>query len=42
MPRGDFASAAERREKLLAFLDSCNRTLAKPFKWTCTGRPLNG
>ena len=39
--RGDFTSVEELREKLLAFIDYFNRTLAKPFKWTFTGRPLN-
>jgi hypothetical protein len=27
--------------KILAFIGYFNRTLAKPFKWTFTGRPLN-
>jgi transposase len=39
--RGSFRSAEELREKILAFIDYFNRTLAKPFKWTFTGRPLN-
>jgi DDE superfamily endonuclease len=39
--RGDFSSATDLREKILAFIDYFNRTLAKPFKWTYTGRPLN-
>jgi hypothetical protein len=39
--RGNFRSAAELREKILAFIDYFNRTMAKPFKWTFTGRPLN-
>ncbi len=39
--RGNFSSAADLREKILAFIDYFNRTLAKPFKWTYTGRPLN-
>jgi DDE superfamily endonuclease len=39
--RGNFKSAADLREKILAFIDYFNRTLAKPFKWTFTGRPLN-
>jgi transposase len=39
--RGSFRSAADLREKILAFIDYFNRTLAKPFKWTFTGRPLN-
>jgi transposase len=39
--RGNFSSASDLREKILAFIDSFNRTMAKPFKWTYTGRPLN-
>jgi transposase len=39
--RGSFRSAVDLREKILAFIDYFNRTLAKPFKWTFTGRPLN-
>ena len=39
--RGNFTSAEDLRGKILAFIDYFNRTLAKPFKWTFTGRPLN-
>jgi transposase len=39
--RGNFTSVSDLREKILAFIDYFNRTLAKPFKWTYTGRPLN-
>jgi hypothetical protein len=39
--RGTFRSTTDLRERLLAFIDYFNRTLAKPFKWTYTGRPLN-
>jgi transposase len=38
--RGNFTSTADLRAKVLAFVDSFNRTMAKPFKWTYTGRPL--
>jgi len=38
--RGSFASAEALRARLLAFIEYFNRTLAKPFKWTYTGRPL--
>lgn len=38
--RGNFTSTADLREKILAFIDYFNRTMAKPFKWTFTGRPL--
>jgi transposase len=39
--RGNFKSVSDLREKILAFIDYFNRILAKPFKWTFTGRPLN-
>ena len=39
--RGNFKSVADLREKILAFIDYFNKTMAKPFKWTYTGRPLN-
>jgi transposase len=39
--RGNFSSTADLREKVVAFIDYFNRTLAKPFKWTYAGRPLN-
>jgi transposase len=39
--RGNFTSVADLREKILAFIEYFNRALAKPFKWTYTGRPLN-
>lgn len=39
--RGSFRSTKELHDRLLAFIDYFNRTLAKPFKWTHTGRPLN-
>jgi transposase len=38
--RGNFRSVAELRERLLAFIDYFNRSFAKPFRWTYTGRPL--
>jgi hypothetical protein len=39
--RGNFTSAKDLRDKILAFIEYFNKTLAKPFKWTYTGRPLN-
>ena len=39
--RGNFTSIIDLREKSLAFIEYFNQTMAKPFKWTCTGRPLN-
>jgi hypothetical protein len=38
--RGNFVSLDDLREKLTAFVDYFNATLAKPFRWTYTGRPL--
>ena len=39
--RGNFTSVKDLRDKILAFIEYFNVTLAKPFKWTYTGRPLN-
>lgn len=38
--RGNFASLAALKQRLLDFIDYFNRTFAKPFRWTYTGRPL--
>jgi transposase len=38
--RGNFPSVEELRERILAFIAYFNRTMAKPFRWTYTGRPL--
>jgi len=38
--RASFTSTDDLRERLLAFIAYFNRTMAKPFKWTFTGRPL--
>jgi hypothetical protein len=38
--RGDFRSKADLKEKIERFIDFFNRTMAKPFRWTMTGRPL--
>jgi transposase len=40
LKRASFSSVAELHERILAFIDSFNRTMAKPFKWTYAGRPL--
>ena len=40
--RGNFASLADLQRKLEAFVDYFNRTMAKPFKWTYQGKPLQG
>ncbi len=39
--RGNFTSVSNLREKILDFINYFNETMAKPFKWTYTGRPLN-
>jgi hypothetical protein len=40
--RGNFTSLADLQLKLEAFVDYFNRTMAKPFKWTYQGKPLQG
>lgn len=40
LKRGSFGSTEELRERILAFIEYFNRTMAKPFRWTYTGRPL--
>ncbi len=40
LKRGNFTSIEDLRERLVAFINYFNRTMAKPFKWTYTGRPL--
>jgi DDE superfamily endonuclease len=39
--RGAFRSTADLRDRILKFIDYYNATMAKPFKWTYAGRPLN-
>jgi hypothetical protein len=40
MRRGNFASLAALKERLLRFIDYFNGTFARPFRWTYTGRPV--
>jgi len=40
LKRASFASVEELRQRILQFIEYFNRTMAKPFKWTYTGRPL--
>jgi hypothetical protein len=40
LKRANFTSVDELRERVLAFSDYFNRTMAKPFKWTYKGRLL--
>jgi hypothetical protein len=38
--RGNFPSLAALKQRLLEFIDYFNRTFARPFRWTYTGRPV--
>ena len=38
--RGNFTSTDDLRNKVLAFIEYFNRTMAKPFKWTFKGKAL--
>jgi len=38
--RGSFASIELLEAKVEEFIEYYNRTMAKPFKWTCQGKPL--
>jgi hypothetical protein len=40
MRRGNFSSLTALKNRLLDFIDYFNRTFAKPFRWTYTGRPV--
>ena len=40
LKRASFCSVDDLRQRTLRFIDYFNRTMAKPFKWTYTGRPL--
>jgi len=40
LKRGNFSSVNELKKRILAFIDYFNKTMAKPFKWTYAGRPL--
>jgi transposase len=40
LKRASFRSTEELAERILEFIDYFNRTMAKPFRWTYTGRPL--
>lgn len=41
LKRASFLSTNDLKAKLLAFIDYFNRTMAKPFKWTCKGKALS-
>lgn len=38
--RASFDNKAQLKDKILAFVDYFNRTMAKPFKWNYSGKPL--
>jgi transposase len=38
--RGSFASTDELARRVLDFIDYFNRTMARPYRWTYSGRPL--
>ncbi len=40
LKRASFASVDQLKERVRAFIEYFNRTLAKPFKWTSTGKAL--
>ena len=40
LKRASFASLEELERRLRQFIDYFNRTMAKPFKWTYAGKPL--
>ena len=39
--RGNFLSKEELKNKVLAFIEYFNETMAKPFKWTYQGKVLS-
>ena len=39
--RGAFRSTDDLRDRILQFIEYYNDTMAKPYKWTYAGRPLN-
>jgi hypothetical protein len=40
LKRGEFKSTSELKERIFKFIDFFNETLAEPFRWTHTGKPL--
>ena len=40
LKRASFTATHDLKQRLLDFIDSFNRVLAKPFQWTYAGRPL--
>jgi hypothetical protein len=42
LKRASFTSLSDLRERILAFIDYFNRTMAKPFQWKFKGYPVPG
>ena len=40
LKRASFTSVDNLKQQILDFIDYFNQTMAKPFQWTYTGRPL--
>lgn len=40
LKRGSFTSVTDLQLRVMAFIDYYNKAMAKPFKWTCQGKPL--
>lgn len=40
LKRGNFTSIKDLKDKVLAFIEYYNQTMAKPFKWTYRGKAL--
>ena len=40
LKRGEFRSKEELKQRILAFIEFFNETLAKPYRWTYIGKPL--
>ena len=40
LKRRSFTSVADLQQQVLAFIAYYNATMAKPFKWTYEGKPL--
>ncbi len=40
LKRGNFTSLNDLKDKVLAFINYYNKTMAKPFKWTTKGKAL--
>jgi hypothetical protein len=40
LKRASFTSVTELRQRLFAFIEYFNKTMAQPFKWTYMRRPL--